>query len=64
MEVIFVDWPPVKHKSNIRYGAHIRRYYAWITLNKIVDKVIPFRKENGNINWQAVINMFKKESKI
>jgi len=64
MEVIFVDWAPIKRKSQIRYGAHIRRYYAWITLNKIVDKVIPFRKENGNINWQAVINMFKKESKI
>ena len=64
MEVIFVDWTPIKHKNNIRYGAHIRRHYAWITLNEIVGKVIPFREKKGSINWKALIKMFRKDSKI
>jgi len=64
MEVIFVDWTPIKHKNDIRYGAHIRRYYAWITLNEIVGKVIPFREKKGSINWKALIKMFKRDSKI
>ena len=62
MNVVFVDWTPINSKSDIRRGIQIRRYYAWITLNKMVNKVIPFRKENGSINWEAVICMFKKDS--
>jgi len=62
MNVVFVDWTPIKSKSDIRRGIQIRRYYAWITFNKMVNKVIPFRKENGSINWKAVIRMFKKDS--
>lgn len=62
MNVVFVDWTPINSKSHIRRGIQIRRYYAWITLNKMVNKVTPFRKENRSINWKAVIRMFKKES--
>ena len=64
MEVVFVDWSPINSKSGIRFGGQIRRYYAWISLNKMVNNVIPFRKENGSINWKAVIKMFNKDSKI
>lgn len=64
MEVIFVDGIPIEQKSDIRSGGQIRRYYAWITLNKIVNKVVPFRKKNGSINWKAVVKMFKKDSTI
>ncbi|CAG1001398.1 hypothetical protein METP3_03342 [Methanosarcinales archaeon] len=63
-EVIFIDNAPIKKKSDIHHGGHVRRYYAWITLNKMVGKVIPFRKENGAINPLAVRCMFKKDSKI
>jgi glycosyltransferase involved in cell wall biosynthesis len=62
MNVVFVDWTPINSKSDICRGIQIRRYYAWITLNKMVNKVIPFRKENGSINRKAVIRMFKKDS--
>jgi hypothetical protein len=64
MDIIFVDWTPTEHRSDIRKGGQIRRYYAWMTLNNMVNKVIPFRKENGNINWKSVRCMFKKNSKI
>ncbi len=64
MEVVFVDWSPINSKSEIYKGGHIRRYYAWITLNKMVDVVIPFRKENGSINWNAICCMFNKNSEI
>lgn len=64
MEVIFVDWIPIYQKSMIRSGGQIRRYYAWVTLNKMVDCVVPFRKKDGNINWKVVIKMFKKDTKI
>jgi len=63
-EIVFVDWAPINSKSDIRGGGHIRRYYAWITLNKMVDTVLPFREKSGNINWKAVRHMFKKDSKI
>jgi len=63
-EVIFIDHAPIKKKSDIRQGGQVRRYYAWITLNKMVEKVIPFRKENGNINWHAVGYMLNKDSRI
>ena len=64
MEIVFVDWAPIGQKSEIRGGIQIRRYYAWTTLNKMVDKVVPFRNRNGSINWKAVIKMFKKDSEI
>ena len=64
MEVIFIDHTPIKQKSDIRQGGQVRRYYAWITLNKMVEKVIPFRRENGDINWHAVRCMFNKDSRI
>ena len=64
METIFVDWAPVDSKSKICSGGQIRRYYAWTTLNKIVNKVIPFRKKDGTINWKAVMKMFKKDSML
>jgi len=64
MEVVFIDYAPITHKSGIRSGGHIRRYYAWLTLNKMVTKVIPFRKNNGKINYKAICIMFKKDSKI
>jgi len=64
MEVIFIDHAPIKQKSDICQGGQVRRYYAWITLNKMVEKVIPFRKENGDINWYAVRCMFNKDSRI
>jgi len=64
MKIIFVDWAPIDKKSKIRSGGQIRRYYAWLTLNKMVDKVVSFRKKEGSINWKAVRYMFKKESKI
>ena len=63
-EIVFIDWAPINSKSDIRSGGHIRRYYAWITLNKMVDSVIPFRKKSGNINWKAVRHMFKKDSML
>lgn len=63
-EIIFVDWAPINSKSDIRSGGHIRRYYAWITLNKMVDSVLPFREKSGNINWKAVCHMFKKDSAL
>ncbi|HWR26686.1 MAG TPA: glycosyltransferase [candidate division Zixibacteria bacterium] len=63
-EVIFMDHVPIKQKSDIHQGGHVRRYYAWITLNKMVESVIPFRRENGDINWHAIRCMFKKDSKI
>lgn len=62
MEVVFVDHAPIGQKSKISIGGQIRRYYAWITLNKIVNKVVPFRKKSGSINWKVVIKMFKKDS--
>ncbi|MCL7413413.1 MAG: glycosyltransferase [ANME-2 cluster archaeon] len=64
MEVIFIDRVPIKQKSDIREGGHVRRYYAWITLNKMVEKVVPFRKDNNDINWHAVRCMFIKDSII
>jgi len=63
-EIVFVDWAPINSKSDIRSGGHIRRYYAWITLNKMVDSVLPFREKSGNINWKAVRHMFKKDSTL
>ena len=62
--VVFVDWAPISSKSDIRYGGHIRRYYAWITLNKMVDRVIPFRKKRGDINWKAIPRLLDKDTKI
>lgn len=64
MDIVFVDWAPVKHISDIRKGGQIRRYYAWLTLNATNNRVIPFRNESGTINWKAVRFMFKKNSKI
>ena len=64
MNVIFLDHAPIKKKSDIHQGGQVRRYYAWITLNKMVEKIIPFRKENGNINWDAVMCIFNKNSRI
>lgn len=64
MEVVFVDWAPIEHKGDIHFGSHIRRYYAWTLLNKIANEVLPFREKNGNINQEAVIKMFNKDSKI
>jgi len=65
MNVVFVDLiPPINHKSDIRMGWAIRRYYAWMTLNKMVDKVVPFKNKNGSSTREAIIEMFKKDSKI
>ena len=64
LKIVFVDWAPIKHKSDIRSGGHIRRYYTWVTLNKMVDSVIPFRKKSGSINWEAVRRMFDKDTDI
>ena len=63
-EVVFVDRVPIYQKSDIHNGGHVRRYYVWITLNKMVDDVISFRKKNGNINWKSVSCMFKKDSLV
>lgn len=63
-EVVFVDRVPIYQKSDIHNGGHVRRYYVWITLNKMVDDVITFRKKNGNIHWKSVWCMFKKDSKV
>lgn len=63
-EIVFVDWVPINSKTDIYSGGHIRRYYAWITLNKMVNRVIPFREKSGNINWKAVRHMFKKDSAL
>lgn len=64
IEVVFVDWAPIRKKSEIQTGGQIRRYYAFTTLCKMCNKVIPFRKENGQINWHAVYNMLKKNTVI
>lgn len=64
MNLIFMDYAPIRQKSDIYHGGHIRRYYAWTTLNKMVRRVIPFRNENGGINWNAVWSMFDKDSRI
>lgn len=64
MKVVFVDWVPTNNKNDIRGGGLIRRYYAWVTLNKILDKATPFRTESGNINREAIRYMFDKNSKI
>ena len=64
MKVIFVDWVPINSKSDIRGGGRIRRYYAWMALNKVFDRVTPFRKKSGNINWEAIRYMLDKDSKI
>ena len=63
-EVVFIDWAPISSKSDIRFGGHIRRYYAWITLNKMVDSVTPFRKDRGEINWKAIHRMLAKDTRI
>ena len=63
-EVVFVDRIPIYQKSDIHNGGHVRRYYVWITINKMVNDVISFRKKNGDINWKAVSCMFKKDSQI
>ena len=64
MNVIFVDHIPIKQKSDIRQGGQVRRYYAWTTLNKMVENVIPFRRDNGDINWYAIRCLFKKDTKV
>lgn len=64
MEVVFVDWTPISQKNDIYGGGDIRRYYAWISLNRMVNKVIPFRKKSNIINWKTVANIFKKNSVI
>ena len=64
VKVVFVDWAPVNSKSEIRSGGQIRRYYAWKTLNRVVDRVTPFRKQNGRINWKAMWYLLDKDSKI
>ncbi len=48
MNVIFIDHIPIKQKSDIRQGGQVRRYYAWTTLKKMVENVIPFRRDNGD----------------
>ena len=64
MKIVFVDWTPTYRKSDIHSGITIRRYYAWTTLNKMYDNVMPFRNGNGSINWKAVIKMFDGNTKI
>lgn len=64
MNVIFVDHIPTKQKSDIHQGGQVRRYYAWTTLNKMVENVIPFRRDNGDINWYAIRCLFKKDTKV
>lgn len=64
MKIIFVDSAPTTQRSDIYKGGQIRRYYAWTTLNETVESVISFRKNEGGINWSAVIGMFKKDSNI
>ena len=64
MNIVFVDWTPTYRKSDIRSGIVIRRYYAWTTLNKMCDNVIPFRNEKGCINWKTVIKMFDDDTKV
>lgn len=63
-DVVFIDHAPIEQKGGIRQGGQVRRYYAWKTLNQMVERVIPFRKENGDINWQSVSLMFKGGSTI
>ena len=62
--IVFVDWTPTYHKSDIRSGIFIRRYYAWTTLNKMFDNVVPFRNKRGGINWKVLIKMFDGDAKI
>ena len=64
MIIIFVDWTPIEKKDEIFSGNHIRRYYAWIMLNKMIPRVISFRKKNGNINFRAILKVIKKDSII
>lgn len=64
MKVVFVDWKPINNKSDIYSGGSIRRHYAWITLNKMYEEVVPFRNENGRINLKALYCLFKNDSKI
>ena len=64
MKIVFVDWIPTYRKSDIRSGIAIRRYYAWTTLNEMFDNVVSFRNDDGSINWNAVIKMFKGDAKI
>ena len=64
MDVVYIDWSPILQKSKINKGCKIRRYYSWQAINNIADKVISFRKNNGNINFKAVISLFKDDSKI
>lgn len=63
-EVVFVDWAPIKAKTEIRQGAQVRRYYAWNALNELAERVTPFRNTNGHINWKSVLMMFNGNSKI
>lgn len=62
MKIFFFDWAPVRKKSDILSGGHVRRYYSWITLNKSMNKVIPFRKENGKINWKILDCLYEKDA--
>ena len=64
MDIYFFDWTPIKKKSDISSGGHVRRYYSWITLNKSKNTVIPFRKENGRINWAILRYLYNKNSMI
>lgn len=64
MNIVFVDWTPTYRKSDIHSGIVIRRYYAWTTLNEMFDNVVSFRNDDGSINWEAVIKMFKGDAKI
>jgi glycosyltransferase involved in cell wall biosynthesis len=64
MEVVFVDWTPIKNKSEITSGGHVRRFYAWTTLNEMVDKVVPLRKSSGSLNWEGVRGLVNKKTKI
>ena len=64
IKIIFVDHAPVKQKNDIYQGGQVRRYYAWKTLNQMAEPVIPFRKENGDINWQVISLMFRGGSRI
>ena len=64
MDVIFMDHVPIKKRSDIHQGGQVRRYYAWTTLNKRFERVIPFRRENGDINRYAILRMFKKDTSV